>query len=362
MSQHQPPPETSPTPARPDARHARRPAVSVLLPVRNAADSLPAALDSLFAQTMTDFEVVAVNDGSDDAGATEGVLAAASSRDPRLHPLRIPHGGIVAALNAGLAAARGALLARLDADDVCHPRRLEAQAAFLDAHPDIGLVSCRVAFGGDPERARGYLEHVRWANSVRAPEAIRLAIFRESPLPHPSVMFRAGLPARYGGYRQGDFPEDYELWLRWLAAGVVMAKLPETLLTWNDPPGRLSRTDPRYDPEAFHRVKAAYLARFLAAHNPCHPDVIVAGAGRITRRRACHLLRYGVRIAAWLDIDPRKVGKTVAGRPVLPLADVPPPETCFVLPYVASRGATDFLTAFLEDRGFVLGRSYLPVA
>lgn len=349
-----------PLPA-PIAPADERPAVSVVLPAWNAAGSLPTALDSLFAQTMTDFEIVAVDDGSDDGGATWDVLTAAASRDRRLRPIRIAHGGIAAALNAGLTAARGRLIARLDADDVCHPRRLEAQATFLDAHPGIGLVSCRVAFGGDPEAARGYLEHVRWANGVLTPEAIRLAIFRESPLPHPSVMFRAGLAERYGGYRQGDFPEDYELWLRWLDHGQAMAKLPDTLVTWNDPPNRLSRTDPRYAPEAFHRIKAGYLARFLAAHNPFHPDVIVAGAGRITRRRAEHLLEHGVRITAWLDVDPRKTGKVVAGRPVLPLENVPPPDTCFVLPYVANRGATDVLSAFLTERGFVLGRTFLPV-
>lgn len=341
---------------------ADRPAVSVLLPAWDAAGSLPAALASLSAQTLTDFEVVAVDDGSDDGGATWDVLTAAAARDRRVRPLRIAHGGIAAALTAGLDAARGHLIARLDADDACHPCRLERQAAFLDAHPDIGLVSCRVDFGGDPETARGYLEHVRWANGVLAPGDIRLAVFRESPLPHPSVMFRANLAERYGGYRQGDFPEDYELWLRWLDHGVAMAKLPDTLVTWNDPPHRLSRTDPRYAPEAFHRIKAGYLARFLAAHNPFHPDVIVAGAGRITRHRAEHLLDHGVRITAWLDIDPRKVGKVVAGRPVLPLKDVPGPDACFVLPYVASRGATDFLSAFLVERGFVLGRSFLPVA
>lgn len=336
--------------------------ISVVLPARNAAATLPAALDSLLGQTLADFEVVAVDDGSDDGGATREVLDACARRDPRVRVLHRPHQGIAAALNAGLAASRGRYLARMDADDVCHPRRLEAQARHLDAHPEIGLVSCRVAFGGDPDRARGYLEHIRFANAVTTPEAIRLAVFRESPLPHPSVMFRAELPARHGGYRQGDFPEDYELWLRWLEAGVVMAKRPETLLTWNDPPRRLSRTDPRYAVEAFHRIKAGYLARFLARINPHHPEVIVAGAGRVTRNRAANLLEHGVRITAWCDIDPRKVGKTVAGRPVLPLAAVPGPESCFVLPFVGSRGATEYLSAFLESRGFVLGRSYLPAA
>lgn len=336
--------------------------ISVILPVYNAAARLPAALDSLFAQTLADFEIVAVNDGCDDGGATRDILADAARRDARLRVVDAPHGGIARALNAGLNVARGEMIARMDADDTCHPRRLERQAAYLAQHPEVGLVSCRVAFGGDAAGARGYLAHVQWANDVLTPEAIRLGAFRESPLPHPSVMFRAGLVERLGGYAEGDFPEDYELWLRWLEAGVVMAKLPETLLTWHDSPGRLSRTDPRYDPAAFHRTKAGYLARYLSRINPHHPDVIVAGAGRITRGRASHLLEHGVRITAWLDIDPRKVNKIVAGRPVLPLENVPPPDTCFVVPYVASRGATEYLSAFLEARGFVLGRSYLPAA
>lgn len=336
--------------------------ISVVLPVRNAAASLPAALESLFAQTLTAFEIIAVDDGSDDGGATRSVLDAAARRDRRLRVLSLAHGGIAAALTAGLAAARGRYIARMDADDRCLPRRLERQAATLDAHPELGLVSCLAEFGGDPQAARGYKVHLDWANSLVTARDIRLGIFRESPLPHPSVMFRAELPRRFGGYRQGDFPEDYELWLRWLDAGVTMAKVPEVLMVWNDPPGRLSRTDPRYAADAFHRIKAGYLARHLARINPFHPAIIVAGAGRITRRRAEQLLRFGVTITAWLDIDPRKTGKIVAGRPVLPLDDVPSPESCFVVPYVASRGAIEHIAGVLERRGFVLGRTYLPAA
>lgn len=336
--------------------------LSVVLPVRNASSTLPAALESLAAQTCREFEVLTVNDGSDDGGTTRAVLEAFAGRDPRFRVLDRPHGGIVAALATGLAAARGRYIARMDADDLCHPRRLELQARHLDAHPEIGLVSCLAAFGGDKKTARGYLAHLEWANGLRSPEAIRRGIFQESPLPHPSVMFRAQLPARFGGYRDGDFPEDYELWLRWLEAGVTMAKVPETLLVWNDPPGRLSRTDHRYTVDAFHRVKAGYLARYLARHNPLHPRVIVAGAGRVTRRRARHLLDHGIDITAWLDIDPKKIGTVLDGRPVLSLTDVPPPDTCFVLPFVGSRGATAYLSAFLESRGFVAGESYLPAA
>ena len=105
--------------------------ISVVLPARNAAATLPAALESLAAQSLDDFEVLAVNDGSDDGGATRDVIAAFASRDARFRLLDRPPGGIVAALSAGLAAARGRFIARMDADDVCHPRRLELQARTL---------------------------------------------------------------------------------------------------------------------------------------------------------------------------------------------------------------------------------------
>lgn len=336
--------------------------VSVVLPARNAAAVLPAALESLAAQTLADFEVLVIDDGSDDGGATRDVAAAMAGRDRRFRLIARPHEGIAAAINAGLAAARGRYVARLDADDVCLPERLALQAGHLDAHPDIGLVSCRAAYGGDPEACRGYLAHIEWCNAVTTPEAIRLSIFRESPLPHPTVMFRRELPALHGGYRQGDFPEDYELWLRWLEAGVVMDKLPQTLVVWNDPPGRLSRTDPRYAPEAFFRIKAGYLARRLARANPFHPRILVAGAGRVTRRRAELLCEHGIVIEAWLDIDPRKIGLMLGDRPVLHYNDAPGPSSCFIVPYVASRGATDVILARLGAAGFIPGRHCLPAA
>jgi len=340
--------------------HAMTPLVSVLLPAYNAAATLPAALDSLLAQTLDDFEVVAVDDGS--ADATAEVLSAYARRDARVRPVSIPHAGIVSALNAALDAARGEFLARMDADDLAHPERLSRQAEALAKEPDLGLVACRVDFGGCRAASAGYARYVDWTNSLLSPEEISLNRFVESPLAHPSVMYRAAVAREHGGYRDGDFPEDYELWLRWLDAGVRMRKLSQALLTWTDSPGRLSRVDARYAFGAFYATKAGYLARWLARRNPHHPEVVVAGAGRVTRKRVELLTTHGVRIAAYLDVDPRKVGHTVQGRPVLHRDQVPGPRECFVLSAVASHGAREDIAGFLEARGFVLGESWLPAA
>ncbi len=340
------------------------PTVSVLLPVHNGADTLPQALHSLSTQTLTDFEILAVDDGSTDG--TPDVLAAFQNHDPRLRILPLPRSGLVPALNAGLAQAQGRYIARMDADDICHPDRLRLQTRYLSDNPGTGLVACRVGFGGNKEQAAGYSHYVDWTNTLLSHQDISLARFRESPLAHPSVMFRRTLTTPRGdtqiGYAEGPFPEDYELWLRWLEQGVRMAKLPQTLLTWNDPPGRLSRTHPNYGPKRFYETKARYLARWLSRHNPHHPDVHIMGAGRISRKRADMLLNHGIRIIAYADIDPRKIGHVVHGRPVLHRNDLPGPEHCFALSYVGSRGAAEDIRAFLQSRGFAEGLSFLLAA
>lgn len=335
------------------------PLVSVLLPVRNASTHLARAMDSLLAQTLPDFEILAVDDHSDDGGSTRQLLEAYAGRDGRVRVSESPARGIAHALNHAAAMARGRFLARMDADDACHPKRLELQAALLEALPEVDVCGCRVAFGGDPATSPGYARHVAWVNALETHEAMALERFRDAPLAHPSAVLRASSLRQYGGYRQGPFPEDHELWLRWLEAGARLAKHPDTLLTWNDPPGRLSRRDPRYSPESFHAMKAAYLARWLAANNPHHPEVYVAGAGRVTRRRAAFLAAQGVRFRAYLDIDPAKIGSVRQGAPVLPYHEAPRPGEGFVVSYVSQPGAGEAVSRTLASMGLVHGRDYL---
>lgn len=357
------------------------PRVSVLLPAFNALATLPRAVKSIRQQTFADWELLVVDDGSTDG--TGEWLQAQAAQEPRLKVIAQPHGGIVAALNRGLAAARGEFIARMDADDESLPERLTEQVKLLDAQPDIGVVSSLVEFAGDRAASQGYALHVDWLNSVVTPEQISLNRFVESPFAHPSVMFRRELVARHGGYRDGDFPEDYELWLRWLEAGVRMGKVPRSLLRWHDPPARLSRTDARYNVESFYRLKADYLARWLhtnlvaadvrrrtepSAAPPSPPphvggykrQLLVWGAGRATRKRVKLLEAHGIAVSAYVDVDPNKHGCSRAGHLVLAPEQIP--DGAFHLGYVARRGAREFCRNFLEQRGCVEGRDFIFVA
>lgn len=338
----------------------------MVLPVFNGAATLGRAVASLRTQTLTAWELVLVDDGSTDD--TPGIADALRREDPRVRVLVRRRAGIVDALNAGLTVARAPLIARMDADDVSHPDRLAVQVDFLGAQENasIGLVGCQVEFGGSRATAAGYALHVDWTNALVTPDEIALNRFVESPFAHPSVMFRREVLERFGGYRDGDFPEDYELWLRWIDAGVRMAKVPQTLLTWHDPPGRLSRTATRYDPEAFFRTKAPWIARDLMRRNGGRAarPVWIWGAGRPTRKRAARLLEHGVTITGYIDVDPKKATPALGGRgvPVVTPENLPAPADAFVLGYVSSRGARDFIRAALLAHGYREGGDFLLCA
>jgi glycosyltransferase involved in cell wall biosynthesis len=304
-----------------------------------------------------------IDDGSSDD--TREIANQAAREDCRVKVIARAREGIVAALNAGLAAARGEFIARMDADDESYPERFAEQVAFLRAaeNRDVGLVGCLVEFGGNRAASEGYALHVDWINSLVTPQEIALNRFVESPLAHPSVMFRREIVTTSGAYRAGDFPEDYELWLRWLDAGVRVAKVPRVLLRWNDPPERMSRLDPRYSPEAFFRMKAEWIARELS-RSAQGRQVFVWGAGRPTRKRAAHLVAHGARIAGYVDVDAKKITRAIGGTGALVIGpgELPPPGSLFVLGYVSSRGARELIRSELRGRGYAEGRDFLMCA
>src|SRR5258706_6371791 len=119
-----------------------RPRVSILIPAYNAQRYIVEAVESMLAQTYGNFECIVVDDGSTDR--TAPLLSELQRRDSRVRPLRVPHGGIVDALNAGADAARGDLIARMDADDVALPDRLDTQVRYMDAHPDVVALGSKV--------------------------------------------------------------------------------------------------------------------------------------------------------------------------------------------------------------------------
>ena len=332
------------------------PKVSVVLPFYNAAKTLSVALQSISDQDFTDFECVMVDNNSTD-GSRE--IAAGQERDdPRFRLVEEKRQGVMYASNRGCDATRGAYIARMDADDMARPGRLRVQSEFLDCHLDFGAVSGLVNHVGDPETTGGFRRFVEWSNSVITYEEIFNRRFIEAPIVNPTAMWRRETMEQFGLYLSGDFPEDYEMWLRWLDGGVKMAKVPEVVLDWHDSAGRLTRTHPIYSDRAFYEIKSKYLAKWLTESNPFHPDVAIWGASRISRRRARILEQHGIGISTY--IDTRK-GRQIE-KEVTYYEDLPDAGSLFILTYIRQMDNRERIQGFLEGRGYVEGRDYLLVS
>ena len=337
------------------------PDVSVLLPCYNAESTLEETLDSLQTQTYPDFEIITIDDGSTDH--TRRILERYAEKDPRILVLSQPHQGVVEAGNFGLEACRGEIIVRMDADDRCHPTRIEKQRDYFLNHPDVGVVSCLVE--GFPESAvgEGFQLYYDWLNSLVTHEDIIREIFVESPIANPSAAFRKDLILRLGGYQDQGWPEDYDLWLRAYLAGARFAKILEVLFYWREHPGRLTHQDSRYSVENFLRAKAHYLAKGPARGRDA---VLVWGAGMTGRRLSKHLEREGLPLEAFVEVDQKKIGRTKRRRPIIGVENLLDVwgkyQNPILLTAVRARSAAPLIQANLEKLGLVQGQDWWRAA
>jgi GT2 family glycosyltransferase len=313
--------------------------------VRNGADTLAEALDSLTAQTDPDFEVVVVDDGSTDRSAE--VAQTRARADPRIRVCHRPARGLVAALNHGLTECRGRFVARMDADDRAHPRRLERQIPLLEEDDRLAVVDGQVRFFRDAGSVPGGMQRYQhWVNQVIEPEDFDRLLLVESPVVHPAATLRREVVVGLGGYREGPFPEDYDLWVRLHAAGWRFRKVPEALVEMRDRPRRLTRTDARYGKDGFRRVRQMWLAQTALAE---HREVLLWATRKESRPWLRWLLASGHTVVALVDIDPKKIGATRRDVPVVSPEALPKLEAEIALVAVGGTGARAQCRATLQD-------------
>jgi glycosyltransferase involved in cell wall biosynthesis len=332
------------------------PLVSVLLPVRDAAATLAACLASIARQSEPRFECVVVDDGSRD----ESLACArdAARRDRRFRVLAAPRRGLVAALRLGLADCRAPLVARMDADDWMHRDRLALQCAALDADPSLAAVGAHVRLFPRAGLGPGMRAYERWLASIDSPRSLRREAFVECPLAHPTLVARREVLLAHG-YRDCDWPEDYDLVLRLLEGGQRLSVVPRRLLGWRHHPGRLSLRSGRYAPGRFTECKAEFLARGLLARSERYLLWGYGGTGRALQRA---LRARGRRPAAIVELHPRRIGQRIQGAPVVERHALGAPGALPLVVSVAGAEARALIRAELARLGWRECVDYLCAA
>ncbi len=214
----------------------KTPEISVVLPVYNGEKYIEAALNSILEQDFTDFELLAINDGSVDG--TQVILERLAAQDDRVRILARDNDGLVSALNWGLEEARAPLIARMDADDISYPNRFSRQWQFLKDNPDVGLVFAQMNKVDAQGKSIGKVTNTR-----TAPQDVAAALSKGNCLPHhPTVMARRSEMLGAGGYRDVfKGAEDLDLWYR-MSKRTKLAGLADVLLDYRLHEGQVTQT------------------------------------------------------------------------------------------------------------------------
>jgi glycosyltransferase involved in cell wall biosynthesis len=329
--------------------------ISILLPARNAAATLPIALESVRRQSLTGWECIVVDDGSTDQ--TAAIVQRAARQDGRFRPVSTPHQGLVGALATGLRHCRAPLIARMDADDVMHRERLAVQAAALDRDRALAAVGCHVRIFPRRRMSQRLREYEAWLNGMQSADDVARDAFVECPVAHPTLMMRRELAAL--GYVDRGWPEDYDLVLRALGADLRIGVVPRRLLAWRDRPEGESRTNARYTIERFTECKAHHLARGFLGATDRYVLWGYGGTGRCLRRA---LARYGKQPSHILEVKVSRIGQLIHGAPVVALDRLTSLRGQRIVVSVARGGPRAEIRETLQRHAFVDGRDYVCAA
>jgi glycosyltransferase involved in cell wall biosynthesis len=323
------------------------------MPVHNGGEYLEAAVNSILSQSYERLELILVDDH-----CTDDAIGSLDHSDQRLTIINSKSQGVANAFNTGFKHAQGEYIARMDADDISLPDRIQCQLDYLGNHPDIDIAGCCVEIFAQAGIKGGLERYQNWLNSVRTPEQVHQQIFIESPIPNPGAMFRRAALETLQGYRDLDWPEDYDLFLRADACGFKMGKPEAVLLKWREHQTRLTHTDCRYKREQFMRAKTHFLVGYRLKQRP----VIIWGAGPTGRLMHDLITAEGGKVLGFIEVHPRRIGGQKRGLPVWSIDHCKQEDLPMVLVAVGAVGAREEISLFMEKHSKFEGQDYLFVA
>ncbi len=238
--------------------------ITVLMPAFNAARFLPTAIASVLEQTYSDFEFIIIDDGSTDQ--TPLILQSYANQDSRIKIITHPNMGMGKSLNEAMKIAKGNWIARIDADDIMMPQRLERQLIFLRENPELVVASSLVYYINEKGRTIG-----KYSSKFTSRADITEAVKNHMPIGfhHPATIFRKDVIQSLGGYRPQFWPaDDMDLWNRVAEAGHHVLVQPELLTKYRIHSSSVTVGQFRTTEAKAHWVEACIRARHAGRPEP----------------------------------------------------------------------------------------------
>lgn len=279
--------------------------VSILMPVRNTALFLETCLDSILAQSYIHWELIAIDDHSEDNSWS--ILQAYAIKDSRIKVFQNSGKGIIEALRMAYNYANGKYITRMDSDDIMPIQKLEVLQKNLCQSKEGYLATGLVQYFSAEALGNGYLRYAEWLNSLSRTGTNFKEIYKECVIPSPCWMVhRTDLDAS-GAFQPNRYPEDYDLCFRFYEQGLIC--LPSNLILhhWRDSEGRTSRHDPNYADNNFLDLKLHY---FIKLDYQKERPLVLWGAGKKGKKLALALQKLAVPFY-WICNNEQKIGKDI---------------------------------------------------
>jgi glycosyltransferase involved in cell wall biosynthesis len=283
----------------------QKPLVSILTPFKNTARFLPECIDSVINQSLTDFEFILVDDGSNDDSIA--IVKSFADKDPRIKLYINEGNGIIDALRLAYQKSSGTFITRMDSDDIMTPNKLMVLVDKLKQHGTNYVAIGQVKYFSETGISDGYQRYERWLNNLTKTGRNYSEIYKECVIPSPCWMVHRDDFERCDAFNPNDYPEDYDLTFRFYKQDLKCIPCDEVLHHWRDYSTRTSRTHEHYAQNYFLDIKIKY---FLELDYDANRPLSLWGAGFKGKTIAKHLVQHNIPFF-WICDNPKKIGKHI---------------------------------------------------
>ena len=323
------------------------------MPVYNAAPYLEGCLDSIRDQSLSDWELVAINDGSQDDSFA--ILNSYAGQDDRIRVYNNRfEKGIIGALQTAFSLSSGDFITRMDADDKMPKDKLALLFGLLDEYGVGTLATGRVSYFSDQELRGGYLRYAQWLNDLCIHDNHWEEIFKECVIASPAWMIAREDFIQCGAFDNDIYPEDYDLVFRFYLSGLKVRSSPEIVHFWRDHQERSSRNDPHYKDNAYLDLKLIYLKKIFDLKTK---ELILWGGGKKAKHLAKALANHSLSFR-WVCNNSQKWGKEIYGIKMENSKSIISSGKELILVGISGPEDQKELTRELENRSFKKGISY----